>query len=422
MNLLERVVEVRKQRLKEWDENPDPALLKCTRMRLELEIEGCEELLESWQQGKPILPHFPSVTLARALGSRCVLYEALFSAHLEQFEERMPTYIEAARNLGMPEYMCDIFCLPNAASMLGELPPPIVGGVQPAGWCHVWLYHLKGIYEHYGMPQFEMDTPSAYDEESVKYMADQLGDLIEWVEKKVPGLKYDEDKHRELIEANRVYVNYCLREFELKKNVPLPMDSRDATSMTLDLEPNLYGDPYRALDYWRQRTEEIEERVAKKEGKEEKLRLMGSVRSVPPPLLESRGAVIAGSTMPATRIFVGRWPNWGDEEFGRKLTPLEEEARYLLGDRGGIQWVEDAVWICKELGCDAIVFGQPVGCSHIGGPAKLIADKAEKELGVPSLLIQGRLSKPGFALEQSPAELEAIITQFLDAVLARKGQ
>ena len=133
---------------------------------------------------------------------------------------------------------------------------------------------------------------------------------------------------------------------------------------------------------------------------EEKLRVMwaisGPFYSDPFRFLEERGVSVPYWHIGAgSRISGCRYPNYGDEsEYGRKLTPLEEEARILncsawggLGDR----WIEDTLYICRDLNIDAIIYFQQWGCTVSHNLGKLVADSSEKELGIPTLLVEGRM-------------------------------
>ena len=327
--------------------------------------------------------------------------------------------------MGLLEYICDAFTLANVASMLGELPPPSVGAVCSGGTCRVWGYHLKALTEHFKVPTFEIDTPHEYSEETVKYLATQLDGLVKFVESKVPGLKYDRDRHAELIDANRIFVEYCKKEWELRKHVPFPLDNIDSFRQPFHREPNIFADTNKALEYWRLRVEEIEDRVSKKINKEESLRLLwvwgGPVYLNPIAQLEPRGVSVPSVILPPTPLFNGRYANWGDEEeFGRKLTPLEEEARFLISTgicRGGRGWVEEVLWSCRDLGCDGIVYYQLKGCVHVGTLARLVADAALQEQGVPTLVISGRLMDPS---SLSPEDFESRLIEFVNMVQHQK--
>jgi hypothetical protein len=422
MNRLEKMIERSRKALKEMNEKPDPTQLRSSRLACELELDGYSELLESWRQGKPILTHFPSSGLARAMGALHALYEDMFLC--SPIPEDAIKLYQIAHDMGMPDYMCDIFTLPAALVKLGEFPPPLIATSGTGGACRVWIYHMKTFAEYFGVPTFDIDTPHDYSEESIKYMAGQLGELIEFVEKHVSGLKYDEDKHIEIIETNRTWVNYCIKDWELKKHVPLPLSNMESAFLPHHFDPSLYGKREKVLEFWRQRVENIQERVAKGVDKEEKLRILW-LNNLPLyadviAMLDRLGVSMV-MWLPPLAAFNGRKPNWGDEkEFGRKLTPLEEEARFMLGDNYGTQeWADEVVWICQELNCDAIVYFQLVGCLHIGGPARMVADTVERKLGLPTLILGGRLYDPAYL---PPAELEYKLTEFVNTVLNRKEQ
>jgi hypothetical protein len=425
MTLLERIIARNKKLLKEMEAHPDPKQMRSNRLALELEIDGYSELLEAWRKGKPILTHFPSSGIARAMGALHALYQDILLCTPAP-EEGLKLY-QVARDMGMPDYMCDVFTLPAAAVKSGELPPPIVATSGTGGACRVWMYHMKAFAQYFaeqsGIPVFDIDTPHDYSEESIKYLAGQLAELIEFVEKHVPGLKYNEAEHKKIIAANHTWVGYCLKDWELKKNIPMPLSNMENALLPLHFDPSLYGKREKVLEFWRQRIADIEERVARGTDREEKLRILWLN---PVPLytdvlsLLDRLGVSMLTWIPPLAAFNGWRANWGDEkEFGRKLTPLEEEARFMLGDVYGSQeWVDEVVWMCQELSCDAVVYYQLVGCLHIGAPIRMVADTLKEKLGLPTLVMSGRLYDP---TNLPPSEIEATLTSFVDTVLARKG-
>lgn len=425
MILLEELIERNKKLLKEVKAHPDPRQMKSARMALEIEIDGYSDLLEAWRQGKPILTHFPSAGIARAMGTLHALYQDVILCSPGLADECLKLY-PVASDMGMPDYMCETFTIPAAAVKAGHLPPPIVATSGTAGSCRVWMYHMKTFAEHFGVPTFDLDTPIGYNEESIKYLAGQLGELIKFVEKHMPELKYDEDKHKEIIEANRAWVSYCLKEYELRRNIPMPLSNLEVSLLPLHFDPNLYGDKEMVLEFWRTRVEEIDERVAKGVEKEEKLRVLW-LNVLPAymdvfSILDRLGVSLTGIWLPPMGMFNGWRAMWGDEkEFGRKLTPLEEEARYMLAEDNfeASEWAENVVKMCKDWSCDAVVYYQNRGCLHIGGLAQLVVDTVDSELGLPTLILNGALFDPGVL---PPAEVESRLTGFVETVLARKGQ
>jgi hypothetical protein len=420
MNILKKLIKKNEDILQAMDKNPDPNEMKSTRLGFEIELDGYRDVLKAWQQGKPLLTHFPTNSLAAALGTRRVVYEDLVFVLPDLSDAKR--YRQTAREMGMPDYTCEFFTLPTAAVKLGELPSsPGIGVVCPEGICRLLMFHLKVFAEHNaeGKPTFEVDIPHEYNEESIKYLAGQLGELIKFVEKHVPGLKYDEDKHKEIIETYRIFHQYLMKEWQLRKNVPLPMSNVESyMANAMHFDPYLYSNKDRVLEFWRLRVEELEERVTRGVDKEEKLRIIW-VLTIPVyvdifPVLDRLGVSLAASVFPGSRL--GFWGD--DKEFGRKLTPFEEEARALFfgAPEGSLQEAKSVVWMCKDLKADAIICQQ--SCLHFGSPAGLISDMAEKELGVPTLILPTDFVD---SAAMPAAEYEARVTDFVETALSRKG-
>ena len=139
MILLEEFVERNKKLLKEMEAHPDPGRMKSARMALEIEIDGYSDLLEAWRQGKPILTHFPSAGIARAMGTLHALYQDIILCSPGIADECLKLY-QVASDMGMPDYMCETFTIPAAAVKAGHLPPPIVATSGTAGACRIWMY------------------------------------------------------------------------------------------------------------------------------------------------------------------------------------------------------------------------------------------------------------------------------------------
>ncbi|MBN1192023.1 MAG: 2-hydroxyacyl-CoA dehydratase [Dehalococcoidales bacterium] len=420
MNLIDAEIERTEKRLKKIDANPDPKRMKSNRMYYELVLSQFVAMRDAWRQGKPCGGIGGS--LGRAMGFQGVGYPLLVS----RFPEEIPRYTEILRNIRWPEHICEFITLGFAAAIAGDAPPPSLI-VMEKGECTVGTYATKALTEHFNVPSFIIDDPLEYNEESIKYVADQLGELIEFAESKIPGVKYDRDKHLELLEAQRIGYTYVHKDWQLRKRVPLPMSAVDSFHQPLEYMPAGFPDTTKALEYMRLRTEEIEEQADKGIGRDEKLRALWIW--VAPfyanffPVLMSRNVSLPAVVSGATGWHSGRRGTVGDEkEFGRKLSPLEEEARMLIGWswRGqGPMWEDEILWSCQDLKCDAIIYFQFTGCKLTSHMARLVADRAERELGVPTLIIPGRSMYP---TSLPASEFESRLAEFLDMVIAQKGR
>jgi hypothetical protein len=419
MNLLEKMIDRTERRIKRIKENPDPTKLQSNLLGYELDLDTYRAQLEAWQQGRPIWVN-PLYCLPNAMGFVSIAYPQL----AQNFPEEAPKYLQIMRSLGMPEYTCDYQNYGATMAIAGDAPPPSVIWVHFAG-CAVEPYVHRMLAEHFDVPYIEVDAPQHYSEDNVRYLADRFGEVIEFCESRVPGIKYDQDKHIELLEGLHNTLVWDRKVWDLLKHRPCPMSSREQVSMALHRKPQLAIDRAKAYEYLRLRTEEVEERVAKGIGIEEKLRFLW-VWSFPGymnpfTLLQSRGvvAIPALGKMGSSKV---RWGGkWETEEFGRKLSPLEEEARItgnLNNRKTGEAWTDTWIWACQQQQVDAIVMYQHVGCLPMASLFKVTAEKAERELGIPSLILSG---SPMNAASLPPAEIESKLMGFVDMVLAEKG-
>lgn len=425
MDLVEKLIVKNTNAIKDMEANPDPGRMKSDKLGLELELAQYHELLEAGKTGKPpIIVHPVAHGLTRALGAIPALIQDIILCAQIPPEEGMKLY-KIADDMGMPEYMCDVFTLPAAAAASGQLPTPVIGTTGVEGACRIWTYHMKAFFQYFDVPTFDIDIPQGYNLDSIEYLAGQLGEFAKFAEEQLPGLKYDIDLHREIIDQQRRWVDYTKAEWELRRSIPFPMDNYETLVFSEHFNPSRFPDREKVLEFWRQRVEDIQERVDKGVKKDEKLRLLW-LNVLPlymdiPAMLAERGVSITAMWLPPLGIFNGWIPNFGGkEEFGRELTPLEQEAKFLLGEDNykSQDWAKDCVRMCKDVSADAVVYTQAVGCAHIGGLARMVADTVEKELGLPTLIFGNRLFDQSFA---PPAEIEAKLVDFVEMVLARKG-
>ena len=84
----------------------------------------------------------------------------------------------------------------------------------------------------------------------------------------------------------------------------------------------------------------------------------------------------------------------------------------------GKNWVEDMIQVCKEYELDGIIYFQQWGCTVTEGLAQITADEAEKRLGIPTLILEGRqLIQEIF----NPDEVKSKLDAFIDLCKERKG-
>lgn len=396
MNFFEQEIERYKRRIKRIEENPDPTKMASNKLLYELELDRNQCQLDSWKSGKPFAWAEDSDALVRAMGFENILPTMIADRAGAETIGECFDYIRAE---GYPYTCCDraVGMVPLVA--LGKIPVPAFLTVSNNACDNVRdSYHA--VARLYNVPAFPISVSFEATDETLRYVTDQLGELISYVERVIPGAKYDEARLIELQEYDRIACTYYRQIHELRKQIPCPIDPRDAFRETI--MPSYVPHPELCLKWLKAFVEELGERVEKNAGKgEEKLRTIWTVTGYnndPAPFehLRSRGVSLLMLLDGAPSRWTGaRYPVYGDTtEYGRKLSPLEEVARVAfncvawagLGDR----WVDDIVLMARELSCDFVINFVQSGCLQTSGLARLIEEATERELGIPTLQLGGR--------------------------------
>ena len=84
----------------------------------------------------------------------------------------------------------------------------------------------------------------------------------------------------------------------------------------------------------------------------------------------------------------------------------------------GTTWVNNLLWIARDLQVDAIVNYDMRGCTATLGLKKIVDDVVEKELGIPVLHVEGSQFDSSYASE---ATITAQLDEFAQMCLSKKG-
>jgi len=419
MTWLEKEIERNKKRLDRIKANPDPTMLKANKLLYEMELELRKAQLEAWRtHNRPLANSEYASIIMNAMGF--VGLDLMGAAD----RTRLATeYFDITRAEGFPDTACDrtIVCL--AMCINGDFPPPDIVLAHNTA-CHMELTSFKAIGEYFEVPVFTLNGGLGASEDSLAFVTDQLKEFIEFAESKIPGVRYDEERMVELVEADGKAFAYMREINQLRRHVPCLLSSLDA--FRLPRWPTYYPDPNPALNYFEAWRDEMMERAEKGIGvlENERLRLLWAVTG---PFYFNPFRVLAnrGVSVPAlqfgwmTRLFGITYPGYGDEtEYGRKLTPLEEQARFLNSNAWAVlgeTWVKETLAACRDLKVDGMVYYVQIGCTASAGLGRVVAERAEKELGIPTLLMEGRQLDAQFkSQEECEKELESFVDLCLD--------
>ena len=387
------------RRIKRIKENPDPSKPQSNILLYELERDFRIEQKEACKTGKPIgIASMGGLT--RAMGM--VPWDAIMSAD-RTHGSAATQYFETIRKEGIPEHTCDRCNVLIPMVLQGDFPKPQFAFMSNFE-CIPVLFAHAALSDIMGLPTYNIDIPIKSfkrdnDEEGLAYVTEQLQEMVAYIEKNVPSTKYNEELLVELQEYDRQFLLEFRKLWKLKAIIPCPLSGRE--SFREIRLPSMYQDSAKAVEYMRMYVKEVEEKVEKgfsAAQPEEKLRLLWSVAGPfyddPFSWLETRGVSIPAAEMTTYNgWYSGRETIWGDPWPGRKLTPMEEEARQLdfVWGREGNYWVDTHLHSCRDLHLDGIIYFQQWGCPTSNSLGQVIAETAEKELGIPTLLIEGRM-------------------------------
>lgn len=426
---LEILLQKYERRVEKVKTNPDPRKLRTNLLIYELERDDLRAKLKAGEDGYPpitTVPH-PMVTL-KTLGFYIWDQESM----ADRFNpEQVNYYLQKAREYGFPDQICDRTILKVMPLLMNEYPRLSLA-VEDNSQCYN-LPITNAIIAHYlDIPRYFCDVPYEVSEDSLQYYVDQLWELVA-IGSKISGVEYDEEKHKELQRLEKGWYEVYRELNQLKKLKPSPWPSSEVFKESRS--PSYYFDPPRCLEVWQAYLEEIKERAKKgiTSTTDEKIRLMLTVSG---PFywldffsyIEEHGASIIhwqignSSRMAGVNNDLDSYELWGDEtEYGRKLSPMEDDARianrYAWGLLGK-NWVEDMIQVCKEYELDGIIYFQQWGCTVSEGLGQITAEEAEKRLGIPTLILEGRqLIQEIF----NPDDIKSKLDAFIDLCKERKG-
>ncbi|MFC1988730.1 2-hydroxyacyl-CoA dehydratase family protein [Chloroflexota bacterium] len=414
MNFYEGDIIKLTEKIKRFDENPDPFKLKCRIKFYERQLEWRKEQLQAWKDGKV----FADFGLSqRRLSPAMGMYTCARGEIINECQEPEKV-LEKARALGLPvDSSCD--SVYTAAAMFDSGDIPTEGIVACKQYACTPEVMQKMFMAHKGnLLYYCFDSPYEKTDANVTYLADQFAEAIEYAEKKFPGVvKYDEAKLIEIQERDDAGYEIRKEIFEMLKHKPCPINHNH---MSLGGPPGGRDPELLALV-----RDEIGERIEKGifPPAGEKLRIIWTIRDIQyfdaveflaekeaQVIFQAGGGARYGIPMPDPVVLFG----------GRKLTPLEKEAadsmKFFYG-RDADYAVDTIIWVAKELQADAIVNFLVVGCSATVGLKRLVEERAEKELGIPTLQLESKLWDTSYTDELT---VRNQLSDFVEMCLSQK--
>lgn len=312
-------------------------------------------------------------------------------------EEGLHEYLDLAVERGLPDTMCSaqrgVVGLLEAGLL--EKPDLLINGAL--GGCDPNSKVFEYMSEKFDIPALYLDVPYYHDERSLDYYTNGYKKVVEALEE-MTGNRLDEDRLREACDWSNQATDLIMEINELKKNVPNPVPNYyNANHLATKLQ--LVGTPS-AVEFYRTALEVCEERLRKGQHAmpEEKIRFMMMYTSIyfdnslHSWLQEEMGVSYVMDIL----IYYDSYPFI---ETASKDTMLAGLAKGMLNLPMTRQlkgsWdmpanlLDDTLYYVDKYKGDCLVFTGHTACKQVWGVYRLVADEVRKQLGVPSLRLEG---------------------------------
>jgi len=337
-------------------------------------------------------------------------------------EEGLNEYLDLAVERGLPDTMCSAQRGVVGMMEAGMLDKPDILINGALGGCDPNSKIFEYISEKFDIPALYLDVPYYHDQRSLDYYTKGYKQLVETLEE-LSGNKLDEDRLREVCELTNQATEIIMEINELKKNVPNPVPNYyNANHLAQKLM--LVGTPD-SVEFYQTALDVCKERL--KNGAhvlpEEKIRFMNMYtgiyfdQSLHYWFQEEMGVSYVMDIL----VFYDFNPVIDTTSVDTMLNGLAEGmlnlpmTRQLKGSWDmDANWLYDLLYYVDTYKADCLVFTGHAACKQVWGIYRIVADEVKKQLGVPSLRLEGdgwdsRVSSMAVIKEQMSEFFETLV-------------
>jgi benzoyl-CoA reductase subunit B len=298
----------------------------------------------------------------------------------------------------------------------GGLPKPDLL-VSTTSACDTHMKWFQVASRLYKAPFFVLDTPynigggdsDHISKEHIEYYKTQLNELFAFLEKQT-GTKLDKYKLSQTLAISNWTSKLWTEIQDLRKNIPCPMDARDAFSAVFFMLSTPGSES--AVDFYTQLRDELRERVKDGIGAIENERFRLIWDNLPPwynlkifEYLNSLGAVVVAE------VFSHTWTGNLDPE-----NPYESLARKYLPNMANStiqRRVNIILDLVRDFHVNGVILPTNWGCRMMSIGETIVRDTVYKKLGVQSLIIDLDSSDPRVTGE---TQLKERLATFLETI------
>ena len=312
-------------------------------------------------------------------------------------DEGIHHYLDLSVERGLPETMCSAQRAVVGLLEAGAIRKPdlLVNGAL--GGCDPNTKVFEYMGEKFDIPTIFVDVPYYHDRRSFQYYEKGFKEVVKVLEE-VSGNKLDEDRLREICTLSNRATELATEITELKRHAPNPVPNyynmnHLATKLTLMGTQD-------AVDFYETALARCQDRyrLGKHVFPEERIRFMFMYtgfyfdNTIYSWFQEEMGVSYVMDVL----IFLDHIPFIDTTNIDTMLSGLAAinmnlpMTRQLKGSHnlhGG--WVSDLLYYVERYKGDCLVFSGHTACKQAWGVYRVVADKVQKELGVPSLRMEG---------------------------------
>ena len=393
------------------------AVLKCA----EAQIPFWQGIIDDIKADKPQLEFWfaQGPELFRALGFSPLCSEVTMVASA-MYKEGCEDAIDKFRMRGFADHLCTANVAYPGYVMNGNWKPPHVM-VKPGTPCPSSNLAYQAIKKWYGNEYIMYDSTYYLDKDGLMHQSDAIKRAIPKLEK-ISGQKLDEDLFRQQMEESNKTYALCGELLELRKNKPNP-DPGMHRLLDLLMMVTLLGKPS-CTEYFQFIVDEAKERLSN-----------GGTPVIP----EGKKEIRALHTW-AMNAYTPELYHWLEETYGMTYitcglsyfidhqvdtssvdSMIEGWAQRIMNfamERQSMSfgdvWIDDMIYLAKDWDADCGIFGGNLSCKQGWAISKILADRLEDELNIPSTRFEIELCDKRTC---PPDEFKHRIGSFVETIL-----